>query len=143
MAIQITESDITIAVALSQKIPEFEAPYNVSEYQYRLKNVPHLILIASVQGYAAGFKVGYEREDYFYSWMGGVLPAYRRQGVAQALAEAQEVWAKRKGYTRIVFKTRNQHKGMLMFALRNGFDIIGFEPASEIGAHCILLQKYL
>ena len=71
---------------------------------------------AEVDGEPAGFKVGYERENYFYSWMGAVLPAYRRLGIAQKLADQQEKWAKSAGYTTIRFKTRNHHKGMFIFA---------------------------
>ena len=38
-----------------------------------------------------GFKVGYERDGYFYSWMGGVLSDYRKKGVAQNLLMNKKV----------------------------------------------------
>lgn len=139
----ISESDITTVVALSQHIPELVQPHGAAEYHRRLQGTPHLILVATVAGQLAGFKVGYEREGYFYSWMGGVLPAHRRQGIAQGLANAQEAWARAHGYPAITFKTRNNHKAMLLFALQNGFDIIGFEPKETPQAHRILLRKQL
>jgi len=75
--------------------------------------------------------------------MGGVLPEFRGLGIAKILAEAQEKWAKKQGYKRLVFKTRNQHKGMLIFALKNNFNIIGFKEKESIETNRILLQKEL
>ena len=90
-----------------------------------------------------GFKVGYQRENDFYSWMGAILPEFRRKGVAKRLAKAQEKWVKELGITSLTFKTRNQHKGMLFFALKNGFDIIGFKTKENVEENRILLQKKL
>ena len=141
--ISIREADIPTVVALSRQLPEFHDPPGPEEYEQRLTGVPHLILVAFVAGRPAGFKVGYQREDYFYSWMGGILPDHRRRGVARALAEQQETWARERGYREVRFKTRNQHKGMLIFALRNGFDMIGFRPKPDPIANRILLRKVL
>lgn len=131
------------AVAISQQIPEFEQPYGVEEYHKRLPKQPYLILIAEQKGDLLGFKVGYERnqDGSFYSWMGGVLPAYRRMKVAKALADAQEAWAKEQGYHSIRFKTRNCHKNMLLFALNNGFYILAVDPKAEIAQYRIWLEK--
>ena len=142
-SIIIKESDIETVVELSQKIPEFINPPEYANYQARLGGMPHLILIAYVDGKPAGFKVGYQKEDYFYSWMGAVLPDFRRLKLAKQLANKQEVWAKKQGYSKIIFKTRNQHKGMLIFALKNGFNIIGFKERETIEVNRILLQKEL
>ena len=140
---EIKESNIETVVALSQQIAEFIDPHGAEEYYRRLTNIPHLILVAFVQNEPVGFKVGYEREGSFYSWMGGILQGFRQMGIARALAEEQEAWAKKRGYTTITFKTRNSHKGMLIFALKNGFDIIGFEPSAHTPSHRILLRKQL
>ena len=139
--IEIIKGNIPTAVAISKEIPEFDGPPEVDVYQSRLAGVPNLILIAKVHGESAGFKVGYERDGYFYSWMGGIKPAFRKMGIAKALADEQENWAKKQGYTTITFKTRNHHKGMLIFALGNGFDIIGFKAHDQVGDHRILLRK--
>ncbi len=145
MQFQIKQGNILSVVALSKQIPEFSHPHEADEYKNRLSGVPHLILIAyeNESGNAIGFKVGYERDGYFYSWMGGVLPAFRKFGVAKALADTQESWAKKQGYSSITFKTRNQHKGMLIFALKNGFNIIGFKERESVETNRILLRKEL
>ena len=141
---QIRVADITTAVALSQQVPELDNPYPAAEYEKRLLAVPHLILVAyDVDDQPMGFKVGYEREGYFYSWMGGVLPDYRRRGVALALAEAQENWAHENGYRSVTFKTRNRLKAMLCFALQRGFNILKVDPTPQIGEYRIWLKKDL
>lgn len=139
--IEIQEDTIAQAVALSRAIPELVDPYDEEEYRQRLEGNAHLILTARVEGNLAGFKVGYERDGYFYSWMGGVLPAYRRLGLAQHLAEQQEAWVREQGYPCIRFKTRNCHKTMLCFALRNGFYITGVDPLPDPAQSRIWLQK--
>lgn len=141
--LEIKEADIETVVALSQQIPEFIQPHGAEEYYKRLTGVPHLILVAYIEDHPVAFKVGYEREDYFYSWMGGVLPVYRRFGIAQALADAQETWARAQGHSHIIFKTRNSHKAMLLFAIKNGFNIIEIEKRDSVEDYRILLQKFL
>jgi len=139
----IRTAEIAEVAPLSRQIPEFIAPPDVSEYKRRLDGVDHLILIAEEQGIEVAFKVGYARDNYFYSWMGAVLPAYRRRGIADRLAQVQQQWARQQGYSRIRFKTRNMHKGMLIFALNKGFDIIAVTPRPEVRQYRILLNKEL
>ena len=145
MKIEILEGTIEEVVELSKKIPELVNPHEKKEYQKRMTNRKHLILIAYVNGEAAGFKVGYEKysDGSFYSWMGGVLPVYRREGIARVLAEYQENWAKGEGYTSIRFKTRNSHQKMLLFAISRGFQIIEVIPREQISEYRILLERIL
>lgn len=124
-------------------IPEFDNPYSSEEYLNRLNNKKHLIAVAELHNQLVGFKVGYEWTDNatFYSWMGGVLPEFRKMGVARNLAEFQEQYARRNGFERILMKTRNMHKNMLIFAIASGFNIIQVEPKSEVLENRILLSK--
>ncbi|RMF01235.1 MAG: GNAT family N-acetyltransferase [Bacteroidetes bacterium] len=142
-SIHIKSADIATAVALSHHIPEFIDPPQACEYERRLKGHPHLILVAYADDKAVGFKVGYERDGSFYSWLGGVLPSYRRRSIALKLAEAQERWARQQGYKSVTFKTRNQHKNMLLFALKRNFDIIGFKEKGDVKTNRIILRKVL
>ncbi len=140
---QIRTSNISTVVQLSREIPELEKPYLASEYKKRLTEVPHVILAAFVETQVVGFKVGYEREGYFYSWMGGVHPDFRRKGIALALAEAQEEWARKHHYSSVTFKTRNRLKAMLCFALQRGFHIFQVDPYPDVGESRIWLKKEL
>jgi len=134
MKIVIKEQQLADAVAVSQQIPEFDAPYPVDEYERRLTGVSHLVLTAYVEGRPVGFKVGYEREGAFYSWMGGVLPQFRRQGIGETLAEHQEQWARRQGYSRLTIKTRKKYKAMLALLTKRGYRVlrtISKQPVEE------------
>ena len=145
MAITIKTGSVGAAVVLSRQLPEFVHPYEASEYHERLGKVPHLILIAYWENQPAGFKVGYQREtdESFYSWLGGVLPQFRRKGIARKLAERQEAWAWQQGYKKIRFKTRNRHRSMLKFALDNDFQIIGVDPQPKLNEYRIWMEKTL
>jgi predicted GNAT superfamily acetyltransferase len=142
MEIQIKEGTINQAVELSKQIPEFENP-NEDEYICRFKGKDPLILIAYVNNKPAGFKVGYKENDYFYSWMGGVLPEHRRKGIANRLSKNQEDWIIKMEIKKIRFKTQNKFKGMLIFALKNGFSILGTVPFEGVEGFKILLEKKL
>ena len=143
--ITIRKGTILEATTITHQIPEFGKAYMTAEYVKRLEKIPHLILIAEADGELAGFKVGYERErdGSFYSWMGGVLPPFRRKGIASLLAARQEQWALLKGYQSVRFKTRNQHKGMLIFGINRGFKVVGFDARNNVEQHRIMLEKQL
>ncbi len=142
--IKIRRGTIEEAVALSQLIPEFENPASAETYRNRLEGRDHLIVLAEIDE-PCGFKVGYDREGdgTFYSWMGGVLPDYRQNGVARALADEMEHYCREQQYTHLRMKTRNEHKAMLQFAVRNGFYITGLKAYPDPMKSRILLEKRL
>jgi len=110
-------------VDLSSKIPEFNSPYKIDEYKKRCSG-KYLALIAEIDK-PVGFKIGYDRfkNGSFYSWMGGVLPKFRRMGVAYSLANFQEKWAAENKFSLILLKTRKKHDEMIAFSLNRGFII--------------------
>ena len=114
--ISVKTGQLTDAINVSNKIPEFERPYKRDEYKKRLSG-KHLILTAYINDEPVGFKVGYDRfnDGSFYSWMGGVLPRFRKMGVAQLLLAEQEAWAVQNGFSAIKLKTRKKHGAMLEF----------------------------
>ena len=124
MDLLIVSGDLEGAVGVSKEIPEFDSPYNIDEYENRLDESAS-ILTAEFNDQPIGFKVGYDRfkDGSFYSWMGGVLPNYRRKGIANKLADHQETWAKKKGYNSIKLQTRSKHNAMLALAINRGFQI--------------------
>ena len=141
--IEIVCGELNMAVRIMRQLPEFNSPYNLEEINKKVRKKSCLNLIAYIENSPAGFKLGYERDGYFYSWLGGVLPKYRRMGVAKKLADEQEEWAKENGYDSITFKTRNRHKAMLSFSLNNGFNIFKVEEKEIIEEYRIWLKKKL
>ena len=124
-------------------IPEFTDKPSSSEIEARIMDVPHLVLTAYHDDKPVGFKIGYERDNSFYSWLGAVLPEFRQSGIAARLADNQENWARHAGYSSVWMKTRNCFPEMLLMALGRGFSIIGFDSREEVSQHRIILAKSL
>ncbi|MDP8269605.1 MAG: GNAT family N-acetyltransferase [Candidatus Tenebribacter davisii] len=141
--LKITEGTIKQAVAISKQIPEFIHPYEKDEYEKRLLNKTYLILIALWKNIPAGFTAGYQVDDHFYYWMGGVIPEFREKKIATELAHFQQNWAKEKGFKLIKMKTRNKHIIMLRFALADGFNITGIKTQDDLKENRIFLDKEL
>ena len=102
-----------------------------------------LIQLITHEDNAIAYKVGYELDsDVFYSWLGGVEPAHRHQGLAQQLMTEQHELLKEKGYTVVQTKTMNRWRGMLLLNIKNGFDVKS-TYIDERGNHKIVLEKCL
>ena len=112
-------------------VPEFEPHATVDsvEFERRLTHDSASILIAYDDRAPVGFKVGYDRyrDGSWYSWLGGVLPAHRGHGIAQALLEHQETWVRSAGYRRIYVKTRNRFGAMRAMLASAGYQIVAVD----------------
>ncbi|TDQ15271.1 ribosomal protein S18 acetylase RimI-like enzyme [Algoriphagus boseongensis] len=128
-----------------ERIPEFPGKASLDFYTERLKHRLFLALVAEKEGELLGFKVGYQSDtaDSFYSWMGGVRPEFRNQGIAEALADHQEKWAKEKGFKSVFFKTRNRFPAMIAFGLKRGFKIIEVIPKGSVEDYRVVMNKRL
>ncbi|MGF1765558.1 GNAT family N-acetyltransferase [Aliivibrio kagoshimensis] len=104
-------------------IPELERYLSIGEMAAKI--IPgSLILVDELQGELVGFKIGYPlNEVEFYSWLGGVLPKYRKTGSAQKLLEFQEHYVREQGYHSLSVKSQNQFPSMLRLLIRNGYHI--------------------
>lgn len=127
---QLREASLAELLWVHERIPEFPGKASLDFYTERKKHRLHLALVAEKGGELLGFKVGYQSDkpDTFYSWMGGVRPAFRGKGIATALEEGQERWAKAQGFTTVFFKTRNRFPGMIQFGIKRGFKIVDIHP---------------
>lgn len=116
------------ALALEQRIPEFEIKRTMAEYEKQLSKRPNHILIAQDAGRIVGFKVAYQKSaQELYSWLGGALPEYRNRGIATLLREQQERWALTQGYKVISVDTYNKYGAMICMLVSNGYTISSFE----------------
>jgi predicted GNAT superfamily acetyltransferase len=96
----------------------------------RLLRVIGLALVAArgQDGALLGFKLGYARgEGTFYSWLGGIHPSIRRQGVGSRLMQLQHAWARERGYAFVETRTRTANNAMIVLNLQSGFRIVGYE----------------
>lgn len=58
--------------------------------------------------------INQDRKSRFYSWLGGVYPEYRGQGVASELMCRQHEWCKEQGYEVVRTQTKNKWRSMLI-----------------------------
>jgi GNAT superfamily N-acetyltransferase len=143
--IQIREASPAELLWVHERIPEFPGKASLEFYTERLKHRLILALVAEREGELLGFKVGYESEtpDKFYSWMGGVRPEFRKHGIADALAEFQETWARERGFKAVFFKTRNRFPAMISFGLSRGFKVMEVIPKGGVEDYRVVMQKEL
>lgn len=144
MPLTIRPAQLEEILHLYRQIPEFGSCHSLAELQQRIAGRPASLLIAEIGGQPAGFKLGYQdTPDTFYSWLGGVLPTFRRHGVAQALLQEQENWVRAQRYRKLSVKTRNQFRAMLMMLIANGYQIIALEKKGEVADYRLMLEKRL
>jgi ribosomal protein S18 acetylase RimI-like enzyme len=125
------------------EIPEFEDIHQEKDFKKRFSGKKYLILIAYWNGRRAGFNVGYDRfgDGSFYCWLQAVLPEYRRKFIADRLTRELEIWAKEKGFRKIIVKTRNKFPNMLRLLIKNNYSIIEIEKKDNIRENRIVLEK--
>jgi ribosomal protein S18 acetylase RimI-like enzyme len=142
--IKIRKSSFEDIRAAHARVPEIDPPRSVSDYRGRVADRDHIALIAEDRGAPVGFKLGYAlNATEFYSWLGGVDPAYRKHGVAQALMDRQEAMAAAAGFTIIRVRSMNRFPGMLRLLLANGYIIDGYQAKCGPDDAKILFTKSL
>ena len=84
-----------------------------------------IILEARLNEKPVGFKIGYrENAKIFYSAKGGVLPLFRRKGIAIVLLNSMMEKVADLGYQYFAFDTfPNLHPGMTILAMEHGFTL--------------------
>lgn len=103
---------------------------------------PMLWIAEDAEGWA-GFKLGYRRgASLLYSWLGGVHPRVRGQGVASVLMVRQHEAGLAEGYTHVETRTRAVNNAMVMANLKHGFHVCGFEIDAR-GNPVVTLRKAL
>jgi len=140
---KIREASLAELLWVHERITEFPGKASLDFYAERLKHRLFLALVAEKEGELLGFKVGYQTDtaDVFYSWMGGVRPEFRKHGIADALAEFQETWAREKGFRSVYFKTRNRFPAMISFGLSRGFKVMEVIPKGGVEDYRVVMRK--
>ncbi|MDF7810142.1 GNAT family N-acetyltransferase [Hymenobacter sp. YC55] len=126
-----------LATVLESSVDEVNA-----DLTYQLTRQPVQAWLAFSEGQLVGCKLGYERKPgHYYSWLGGVQPAIRGQGIARELMRQQHAWCQQQGYRRIRTQTYNRWRAMLLLNLHAGFDIVGTVQGSR--GLVLVLEKEL
>lgn len=121
-----------IEAAAEPLLALYSAVFEHIDLSYLLDRLPHMTdpmlwIAEDAEGWV-GFKLGYRRgKSLLYSWLGGVHPRARGQGVASALMVRQHEAAAANGYTHVETRTRAANNAMLVLNLRHGFHVCGYE----------------
>ena len=103
-----------------------------------------LMLLARLEDKPVGFVIGFElKPTVYFGWFYGVLPDYRRQGIASQLMEAVHGWAKQNEYESVRFECHNQHRPMLHLAIALEYDIVGIRWDPDRGDNLVIFEKVL
>ncbi len=123
----------------------FRPGRDVSTFERRLRNrYNSVILLAQVDKQPAGFALGYEiKPSTFYCWLIGVLPAYRKAGIASQLLEAMSAWARENAYHVLRVECYNRARPMLKIVVRQNFDIVGVRFDTDEASNLIILEQSL
>jgi ribosomal protein S18 acetylase RimI-like enzyme len=123
----------------------FDSPLSEAVITSELEARKDLLLqFAFDQETLCGYKLGFQHSpEIFYSWIGGIVPTYRRRGIAKILMEEQHRVLKERGYKFIRTSTKNKYREMLILNLRSGFEITGVEKKLKEAQQSILLEKAL
>jgi len=141
---RVRQASLAEAIIVLNQISEFDHLETEDSLMQRLAGHASLILVAEHNGCLVGVKIGYRLSDsVFYSWLGGVAPAGRRMGVAQALLDAQEAWVIEQGYREIKVKSRNCFPSMLSLLMKNSYLIDDIEKKGNVADYRIYFSKLM
>jgi GNAT superfamily N-acetyltransferase len=146
-------ADATIDIVGPEDLPLITRLYNqiirpprdVESFQRRYRGRYNILqLVARMQDRPIGFFLGFElKPAVYFAWFYGVIPEFRRQGVASQLMEAVHSWAKQNDYESIRFECHNQHRPMLHLAIAMGYDIVGIRWDPDRGDNLVIFEKML
>jgi GNAT superfamily N-acetyltransferase len=146
-------ADATIELAGPEDLPTIVHLYNqifrpqrdLDTFRRRYRGRYNVLqLLARVNDRPCGFFLGFElKPTVFFAWFYGVIPDFRRQGIASQLMEAVHSWAKENDYEAIRFECHNQHRPMLHLAIAKEYDIVGIRWDPDRGDNLVLFEKTL
>ncbi len=96
--------------------------------KWRLEQMPDVtVFITEIDSRLVGFKAGYATaSDRYYSWLGGVDPDFRRQGIAKKLMNQQHEWLYTSRFQLLETHVEQNNKVMVQLNLGSGLAITGF-----------------
>ena len=121
----------------------FKPHVDAKFFKQRLQHHNSLVMVAELDKRPVGFSCGYElRPSTFYSWLYGVLPDARRLGIATQLMDAEYAWVCDRGYEMIRLECYNNHRPMLVLAIKRGYNIVGTRWDSRTAENLVVFEKY-
>jgi GNAT superfamily N-acetyltransferase len=146
-------ADAIIDIVGQEDLPVIVDLYNqtyrplrdVESFKRRFKGRYNILrMIARIKDRPVGFFLGFElKPTAFFAWFYGVLPDFRRQGIATQLMEAVHAWAKEEGYESVRLECHNNARAMLHLAITLDYIIAGIRWDPDRGDNLVIFEKTL
>jgi GNAT superfamily N-acetyltransferase len=146
-------ADAIIELAGPNELPVIAQIYNqifrpnrdVDSFRRRFRGRYNILqLIARLQDRPVGFFLGFElKPTVYFAWFYGVIPEFRRQGIASQLMEAVHSWVRQHEYESVRMECLNQHRPMLHLAISHEYDIVGLRWDPGCGDNLVIFERLL
>jgi GNAT superfamily N-acetyltransferase len=101
-------------------------------------------MIARIKDRPVGFFMGFElKPTTFFAWFYGVLPDFRRQGIATQLMEAVHDWCREQEYESVRLECHNSARSMLHLAIALEYIVAGIRWDPDRGDNLVIFEKTL
>jgi GNAT superfamily N-acetyltransferase len=137
------QEDLPIIVDLYNQV--YRPPRDLESFRRRFQGrVNTLRMIARIKDQPVGFFLGFElKPTTFFAWFYGVLPDFRRQGIATQLMEAVHAWAHEEGYESVRLECHNAARAMLHLAITLDYIIAGIRWDPDRADNLVIFEKTL
>jgi len=137
------QDDLPTIVDLYNQI--YRPPRDVESFRRRfMARYNALRMIARIKDQPVGFFLGFElKPTTFFARFYGVLPNFRRQGIATQLTEAVHAWAREQGYESVRFECHNSARAMLHLAITLEYMIAGIRWDPDHNDNLVIFEKTL
>ncbi len=135
--------EMPVIVELYNQI--FRPARNLESFERRFRGRYNILrLIARLREEPVGFFLGFElKPQVYFAWFYGVLPDYRRLGIASQMMDVVHDWARQHEYESLRFECHNQHRAMLHLAIAKEYDIVGMRWDPDRGENLVIFEKVL
>ena len=137
------QEDLPTIVELYNQI--YRPPRDVESFRRRFQGRYNVLqMIARIKDRPVGFFMGFElKPTTFFAWFYGVLPDFRRQGIATQLMEAVHAWAHEQEYESVRLECHNSARAMLHLAIELGYIVAGIRWDPDRGDNLVIFEKTL
>jgi GNAT superfamily N-acetyltransferase len=137
------QEDLPVIVDLYNQI--YRPPRDVESFRRRFMGRYNVLqMIARIKDRPVGFFMGFElKPTAFFAWFYGVLPDFRRQGIATQLMEAVHEWAREQEYESVRLECHNSARPMLHLAIALGYIVAGIRWDPDRGDNLVIFEKTL
>ena len=137
------QEDLPVIVDLYNQI--YRPPRDLESFRRRFQGRYNALrMIARIGDMPVGFFLGFElKPTAFFAWFYGVLPDFRRQGIATQLMEAVHAWAAEHEYESVRLECHNSARSMLHLAIALDYIVAGIRWDPDRGDNLVIFEKVL